>query len=405
MKTVLLWGFLVQALFAINFDFSAPPAKEEVLEPSVLGDEVKTQVKVPSRKAPYVEIEDARKSNNEIKAFDDMEEEQDKSKTIYVSHRQDIYNQVEYPKIALMVPKKVIKKYANSIADSLLSYLIYKKGSFDIELFDCQDENPKHIVNTLNKIRQKGFSLVIAPMTQRGARWIAKYEKNLIIYIPTVNKKEVPLESNNIYFGGIDYEEQIDRLLTFAGDKIAIFNDTSALAKKIASFVKDAAFGDISYEKSIRSAKINLAPYIKNNHRLDGTSIFLNMPIVKTSLLASQLSLYHVPYKNLLLTQIAYSPLIFTLTQYKDRQKMYIANSIGKSRFSLKDINLILGTNIDYAWVNYSTMLGMDYFLTHFIYHTPKTFQEKMRNNQIAYKIKILQPTQSSFKHILPIIQ
>ncbi len=400
MKTVLLFIFLARTLFAINFDFSAPPAKEEVFEPSVLGDEVKAQTKSSDRKAPQIKIEDSQKDERELKTFDDMQEEQEQSKTIYVSHQRDIYEHIDYPKIALMVPKKVIKKYANSIADSLLSYLIYKQGSFDIELFDCQDENPQHIVNTLNKIRQKGFSLVIAPMTQRGARWIAKYEKSLIVYIPTVNKKEVPLESDNLYFGGIDYEEQIDRLLTFAGDKIAIFNDASPLAKKIASFVKDAAFGDIAYEQMIRSAKVNLAPYIKKNHRLDGTSIFLNMPIVKTSLLASQLSVYHVPYKNLLLTQIAYSPLIFSLTQYQDRQKMYIANSIGKSRFRLKDINLILGTNIDYAWVNYSTMLGMDYFLTHFIYHTPKTFQEEMLNNQVAYKIQILQPTQSSFKYV-----
>jgi hypothetical protein len=238
-------------------------------------------------------------------------------------------------------------------------------------------------------------------MTQRGARIIAKYESSLLIYIPTVNKKEVPLQSDNIFFGGIDYEEQIDKLLTFAGDKIAIFNDKSALSNKIASFIKNASFSDISYEMIIKSAKVNFTPYIKNNHKLKRASIFLNMPIVKTSLLASQLSVHDAEYKNLLLTQIAYNPLIFTLTQKRDRVNMYIANSIGESKFKLKDINMILGTNIDYSWVNYSTMVGVDYFYRNFIYSgVLSSFNEEMINNQIAYNIEILRPTTSRFERL-----
>ncbi len=396
MKLFIVLAIFSIEIFAFNFGFGRPPAKEEVMEPSVLGDEVRVDKKEQSRS---IDLEIKKEPDY---SFDDRESSN--SKTIYVEHKNSYeptyLDDISYPKIALLVPRKVIKKYANSVADSILSYLIYKKGKFDLELFDCKDENPKNIVEKLNEIRSKGFSLVIAPMTQRGARWIAKYENRLIVYIPTVNKKEVPIDGDNIFFGGIDYEEQIDRLLTFAGDKIAIFNDKSALSAKISSFVKNAAFSDISYEMIIRSAKINLSPYLKNNHKLDKASIFLNMPIVKTSLLASQLGIYDIKYQNLLLTQIAYNPLIFTLTQPKDRQNMYIANSIGKSNFVLKDINLILGSNIDFAWVNYSAMLGMDYFFTHIIYNESKIFNESMNNNQIAYKIDILRPTISSFVKI-----
>jgi len=383
----------VSNLVAFNFNFGAPPAREEIMEPSVLGEEVAPKKRIEKEK---ITIE-----KRDIREFDDEKEE---PKTIYVEHRRSVdldTASISYPKIALIVPRKVIKKYANSVADSLLSYMINKRGRFELELFDCGDESERSIVNKLDEIRSRGFRLVIAPMTQRGARVIAKNESSLIVYIPTVNKKEVPLQSDNIFFGGIDYEEQIDKLLTYAGDRVAIFNDKSALSQKIASFVKNAAFSDISYEMQIRNAKVNLAPYIKNNHKLDHASIFLNMPIVKTSLLASQLSVYDSKYKNMLLTQIAFNPLIFTLTQKKDRENMYIANSIGKSEFNLKDINLILGTNIDYSWVNYSTMFGVDYFYTNFIYDTKrKSFDEKMVNNQVSYKIELLKPGSSRFEKI-----
>jgi len=404
MKVFILLFFVYISLF--SFDFNAPPAKEEVMEPSVLGEEVVVDKDLKKR--------DQKKSVKEIfldsddKEFDrewdsiGKSRSEKRSTTIYVEHKVDIKNDINSnrPKIALMVPAKVIKKYASSVADSILSFLIYKNINFDFEVFDSIDETPKNIVNTLNKIRSKGFSIVIAPYTQRGARVIARYEKELLIYIPTVNKKEVPLQSSNILFGGIDYEEQIDKLLTFAGDKIAIFNDRSPLSAKIASFVKDAAFSDISYENVIRSAKVNLGVYLKNNHKLDNASIFLNMPIVKTSLLASQLSLYDIKYKNLLLTQIAYNPLIFTLTQPKDRERMYIANSIGKSPFVLKDINLLFGSNIDFLWVNYSTMIGVDYILSNYIFNTQKIFDERMVNNQVFYNIEILKPSKSSFYKI-----
>ena len=383
----------VSNLVAFNFNFDIPPAREEIMEPSVLGEQVAPKKRVEKKK---ITIE-----NIDIKEFDDEKEE---PKTIYVEHKRSVdidTSSISYPKIALIVPRKVIKKYANSVADSLLSYMINKRGRFELELFDCGDESERSIVNKLDEIRSRGFRLVIAPMTQRGARVIAKNESSLIVYIPTVNKKEVPLQSDNIFFGGIDYEEQIDKLLTYAGDRVAIFNDKSALSQKIASFVKNAAFSDISYEMQIRNAKVNLAPYIKNNHKLDHASIFLNMPIVKTSLLASQLSVYDSKYKNMLLTQIAFNPLIFTLTQKKDRENMYIANSIGKSEFNLKDINLILGTNIDYSWVNYSTVFGVDYFYTNFIYDTKrKSFDEKMVNNQVSYKIELLKPGSSRFEKI-----
>ena len=385
MNKLFIMILLSTHLFSFELDFSLPPVLEEVFEPSVLGEEVK-----PTKKEVL---------------FDDTMIDEEPT-TIYVEHKEEIdlspaISYASYPKIALLAPSKVIGKYANSMADSILSYLLFKDSKFQFELFDSTDESEANIVNTLSEINHKGYNLVIAAVTQNGARMIVKHESTMQIYIPTINKKEIDLLSENISFGGIDYEEQIDRLLAYSGERVAIFGDKSALSKKLENYVDNASFAEVSYRKTIKNAKANLTPFIKDNRKLKNASIFLNMPIVKSSLLASQLNVYDAEYKNVLLTQISYNPLLFTLTQAKDRADMYIANSVGASDFRLKDINLILGTNLDFSWVNYSTAIGVDYLVSNFTEAGyEKVFSEPMVNNQIKYNIDILKPANSSFESI-----
>jgi len=389
---------LSSSLWSFNFDFSLPPVLEEVFEPSVLGDEIqapKKQEKVQSTVKPIPVSERDRPRRIDDEAPTD----------IYVEHQEEFeptpsadISFVSYPKIALLVPQKVIGKYANSIADTILSYLIYKDRKFQFELFDSGDESEANIVGALRRIHQKGYQLVIAPVTKAGARVIVKHEHNLLVYVPTINKKEINLISENIFFGGIDYEEQIDRLLAHSGNKVAIFGDKSALSHKLENYVDNASFSEIAYRKVIANAKANLSPFIKHNHKLKNASIFLNMPIVKSSLLASQLNVHKAEHKNVLLTQISYNPLLFTLTQAQDRKKMFLANSINHTEFDLKDTNLILGTNLDFSWVNYATVIGADYMVSNFIERGGRqNFSERMVNNQIKYNIDILKPENASF--------
>ncbi len=389
MKQLILTIMIASQLFSFEFDFSLPPVFEEVIEPSVLGEEV-----APAKK-------EKKKVLHKEATFDE------EPTTIYVEHEEEAIDlspsidYASYPKIALLVPRKVVGKYANSMADSIFSYLLYKGGKFQFELFDSEDESEENILKTLAEINHKGYQLVIAAVTQNGAKVIAKHEHMVQVYIPTINKKEINLMSENITFGGIDYEEQIDKLLTFAGDKVAIFGDKSVLSKKLENYVDNASFGEISYRKTIKNSKANLTPFIKNNNKLKNASIFLNMPIVKASLLASQLNVNDTEYKNVLLTQISYNPLLFTLTQTKDRAAMYIANSIGHTDFRLKDINLIFGSNVDFSWVNYSTLIGAEYLVNNFIEASDeKIFSEKMVNNQIRYNIDILKPAKLRFESV-----
>ncbi len=387
MKYLSLILLIYSTLFSFSLDFSLPPVVEEVFEPSVLGEEV--QAPAPKKKLPSK-----------------VQKEDTVPTTIYVEHKEEIdlsptITYSSYPKIALLVPKKVIGKYANSISDSILSYLVYRGGKFQFELFNSEDESEANILRTLSEIKHKGYKLAIAAVTQKGARVLAKNEFELQVYIPTINKKEINLMSENIFFGGIDYEEQIDRLLSYSGEKVAIFGDKSALSRKLEMYVDNASFSEISYRKTIKNAKANLSGYIKKNRRLKDASIFLNMPMVKASLLASQLSVNDAAYKNLLLTQISYNPLLFTLTQQQERERMIIANSISHTDEKLKDINLILGSNVDFSWVNYATLIGVDFLTNHFITGIDEMiFDEKMVNNQVKYRIEILKPSHSGFEVI-----
>ncbi len=304
-------------------------------------------------------------------------------------------------KIALLVPQKVIGRYASSVSNSIISYLLFRDIDFQFEVFDSKTEDDLAILEKLENIKQKGYQLVIAPVTEKGANVIVANERNLLVYIPTINKKDMFLKSNNIFFGGIDYEKQIEKLLEFAGDKIAIFSDKSRLAQKLDMYVESNSFSEIAFKREIADTKANISYLFRKNYKLNDASIFLNLSLVATSLIASQLSLYHVNYQNILSTQINYSPLLLTLTQPKDRELMYIANSISKSDKRLKDINLLFGNDISFSWIDYSTSIGIDYLLGSFTsLGLDRTTHEEMISNQVHYEVGIVLPQRSNFKKL-----
>ena len=77
----------------------------------------------------------------------------------------------------------------------------------------------------------------------------------------------------------------------------------------------------------------------------------------------SQLTLYDANATNILSTQINYDPLLFSMTQYKDRKTMIIANSITSQNNVFIETNSLLGNDIVYDWINYTTTIGVDYFM------------------------------------------
>ncbi|HIP02301.1 MAG TPA: hypothetical protein EYG75_02180 [Campylobacterales bacterium] len=299
-------------------------------------------------------------------------------------------------KIALLVPKKVIGAHANSVSNSILSYLLFKETKFQFEVFDSGDEEESSISQKLEEIRAKGYQFVIAPLTKKGAEVLMYTTPDLLVFIPTVNKQEMTDTRSNIIFGGIDYRAQIDALLIYANDKVVLFNDGSSRSRALSEYIKEQAYESIVYAKDIKNIKTDLSYIIKKNTKLKKASIFLNMPIVKSSLVASQLTQHEVKPHVLLSTQVNYNPLLLKLTQFKDREFFYIANSILYPNQTLKEINLLLGNSPDYSWIDYSTSIGIDYIFSTNLADS-RVFEENIYGNQIEYKVRIEKAGASSF--------
>ena len=201
-----------------------------------------------------------------------------------------------------------------------------------------------------------------------------------------------------VIFGGIDYESQIDTLLKYSNHKISYFSDGSELSNSLNNYLIEKN-QNIIYRKNISNSKVNFKRILKRNKKLNQTSIFMNTPLVKTSLISSQLRSYKINPYVILSTQINYNPMLLTLTQYDDRKNFYIANSIGRSSIALEEINSLFGHDIIYDWVNYSTSIGIDYFYTRFfVTSEARKFEENIVENQVDYGVSILRPKRYTFE-------
>ncbi|MDD2382716.1 MAG: hypothetical protein PHN18_00850 [Sulfurospirillaceae bacterium] len=303
-------------------------------------------------------------------------------------------------KIAVLVPQKTIRKYAITSVNSVMSFLLYKNYSFDLNVFNCNDETPSAILSTLADIRTGGYNYVIAPMTVEGAQVVADNVKDLIVFIPTVTRQSVKNADLNIVFGGINYEEQLALLANYSNERVGTFEDGSSLSYQLNDYIKKTA-PRVFYEKQIANSKVNFKQLFKGNTSLNNASFYLNTPLVTTSLIASQLRANGINPYALLSTQINYNPLLLSLTQYEDRDNLFIANSIKPAPAELEEINALFGHDIVYDWVNYATSIGADYLCNTFYEgQNGRVFSERVENNQVFFNTSIYKPERNGFAKI-----
>ncbi len=326
--------------------------------------------------------------------FDDIQNAYDRYSSIF---RLNTAGNLQM-KIAMLVPQKVIRGYAISTVNSTLAYLLYKKYNFDLKIYNSNDESETSLLDSLAQIRNDGYKYVLAPLTENGAKIVVENSDDLIVYIPTVNKDKMTNPKPNVIFGGISYKEQIQKLLSYAVNKVAVFSDNSSIANELNNDIQNNV-QHIIYIKKFKNSNINFKKILKWNKRLDNSSIFLNLPLVKASLFASQLRVYDRKPYNLLSTQINYNPMLLTLTQYQDRQSMLIANSIGIVDDELTISNNLLDSDIEYNWVNYSTTLGVDLLYNrYFLQNENRSFAEEVTNGQVKYETYIVSPKRYSIE-------
>ena len=326
-------------------------------------------------------------------------------------------------KIALLLPYKRIGKYAFSTTNASFAYLITRNHAFELKSYKIETENTEDIQTALAKMKEDGFSYVIAPLTSKGVNSIISLDSDMNIFFPTINKKDITTSATNLYFGGIDYKAQSSLLLKEAVSPLNIFHDKSSIGKKLASYEEETfkyetipevnatnEYGNyikpeekiLIKDRKTRSYSIarnttNLQHILKENEDINNSTCFINTPIVKSSMILSQLTLYDTNATNILSTQINYDPLILSMTQYIDRKKMILANSITEHNNVLIQTNALLSNDIEYDWINYTTTIAVDYFF-HLITNADKEYNIHMHENQMIYPIELIQPSVSRFK-------
>jgi len=300
-------------------------------------------------------------------------------------------------KIALLLPYKKIGRYAASTVNATFAYLMTRSNPFILKSYRVEDEDVDTLTNTLEQIKADGFEYLIAPLTKTGAINLIAANPNINVYIPTINKDNVETNSPYLFFGGIDYKAQSDLLLKEATSPLVIFSGMSPTGKKLALYQEDSYTNpDKVIQYFISRKTTNLQNYLKKNRRIAYGTFIVNTPVIKTGMILSQLTLYDTKPRHILSTQINYNPLLLSMTQYGDRKNMIIANSIIQNNDLLIDTNSLLGNDIVYNWINYTTTVGMDYFYSAITGDT-REFNINLQNNQMVYDITLVKPGISKF--------
>lgn len=292
-------------------------------------------------------------------------------------------------KIAVIIPQKIIKSYANVVSNAVLSYVLKQDADIEIKFINSNDESPQSLTNAMQTARAQGFNYFIAALTSNGANIINSLVlSNELIYIPSVHSSFIINPKPNLIFGGIDYKDQISALLAYSNEKIVAFDDGSSLGQKLNEYVRMQSSD--YHEASIVGKDINLNDTLSKKSKFNDASIFLNIPIVKASLVATQMRGFEIKPYALLSTQINFLPNIFNAIAQRDRQNLFIANSLSP----VNDLFLGLGDLFDvdfrYSQIGYSSAFGTEYIYTNFIDKSAdRIFTERVENSQVLYGVKI----------------
>ena len=301
----------------------------------------------------------------------------------------------ENNKIAIVYSSKRIGKYSIKISDIVLAYSTNLDINFEYKFFDIKNENEDVISDKLDEIYDNNISKIMLYLTKPSLINIYKYDKlnKFNIYLPLINKNDTNLKfSNNIIFGGIDYTKQLDKLKDVATSHIIEIYDNKYRNLKLHNILKE----DNNIISYILNGKYpNYKKFIETHPLLNDSSIILNLSVVKSSIFLSQLRANDdLNISQILTTQNNYTPLLFVLSQKKDTENLIVASGIKKINNKLYNMNKLIGNDIIYDWVNYSTILGLEYFQTKnkFLFENIQIIE-----NQVDYSVDLFITKNNSF--------
>ena len=299
-------------------------------------------------------------------------------------------------KIAFIYPSSLVEKYAKSSLNTISGYLSYQKADYDLTVIDCTNESYENINSAFSKVTDAGITNVIALFTPSAVSTLNNLvSSDMKVYLPLIEKKDSLSNNANLIFGSISYEEQIKKLNAYSNTNNAMFYQNSYIGNKLKIAYNTSVY-DTRVIKEINKNENNFKNIVKD-YRLNNSTLFLNTDIVKTSLILSQLRAYDVYPKVIFSTQLNYDPMLMLLTQEKDRENFVLANSIDVVNNELKDEILTFGGNIIYEWVDYSTLVGVNYL---YYGDNSNLIQTQIIDNEAIYNPKLYKSTEVGFLEI-----
>ncbi len=308
-------------------------------------------------------------------------------------------------KIAVISSPAVIGKYSQSVYNISLATLIsLRNDHYEIKRYDMSDESPSVLAKTLNEVHNDGMDAILAPLTAGGAKNLITLKSNLPIFIPTVHKRDVSSAPSNITFGGIDYVAQIEALLPYMADSIAIFYDSSPVGTQLKISTEEVFLAHNNEKKRIASYPVdskgdNIIAHLSKPASFNKASVVIHIPVVKSALLSAHMTFTGIKEKNILSTQINIDPTLLTLTQYQDRKNMILANSLIEFPSGIYESNALMNNDITFDWIQYSTSVGIDYLVAE-LSNTPREYSMRLINSQVIYPVELLRAKEFGFEPI-----
>jgi len=301
--------------------------------------------------------------------------------------------------IALMVAPSVVGRYAQSTYNVALATLMASRYPFELVLYEMSDESQHTIAQTVEKITQDKMDAVLAPLTLGGVKNLLTIQTSKLVFIPTVHKRDIGVSPANIVFGAIDYQTQIEALTPYMAGSLAVFYDASpvglSLNRSTQTIASDAKKSSAIY--SIDTEGSNIVKYLGKPAAFSKRSVITHLPIVKTSMLVAHLTFTGAHEHNILSTQINFDPTLITLTQYKDRKNMLIANSIIEQVPSIYEINALMNNDLTFDWINYTTSVGTDYLIS-YLNNTERLYTMRLIDSQVIYPVELMRPKEFGFE-------
>ncbi len=292
--------------------------------------------------------------------------------------------------LAIVYSSKHVSNYYESTLNTILGYLNYRKADFNIKGFDCKDETVEALNSCFQKVYDNGFKNTIAlltPFTSDNLVKLNTYDLN--IYLPLLEKQN----DNRFIYGSIDYEAQIKKMMEYSYMNTTIIYQDNFLGNKLHS-THNKINPNVYYNMKIDNSNNDYKSLIENNEVLDYSTVFMYTNNIKASLLLSQMTVYEKYPSLILSTQQNFKPDIFELTQQQDRKNLLIINSISDFNPVLKDEIEYFGADATYNWVDYSVLVGVNYFYDK---NLSNLLKNDIKDNHVIYETRVYEAKKFGF--------